>query len=64
MIVVDTNLIGHLDLENSSSLLAEQVFLRDPHWVAPIFALARIIHEGLWRVQQAEIVGTLNPRRD
>ena len=36
MIVVDTNLIGYLYLENSSSLLAEQALLKDPEWAAPI----------------------------
>jgi predicted nucleic acid-binding protein len=36
MIVVDTNLIGYLYLENPSSLLAEQALLKDPQWTAPI----------------------------
>jgi predicted nucleic acid-binding protein len=36
MIVVDTNLIGYLYLENSSSALAEQALLKYPHWAAPI----------------------------
>lgn len=36
MIVVDTNLIGYLYLEGEHSLLAEQAWLKDAEWVAPV----------------------------
>jgi predicted nucleic acid-binding protein len=36
MIVVDTNVIGYLYLSSDRSTQAEQAFIRDPHWVAPL----------------------------
>jgi predicted nucleic acid-binding protein len=36
MIVVDTNIIGYLYLSSDRSTQAEQAFIRDPHWVAPL----------------------------
>lgn len=36
MIVVDTNLIGYLYLESKHSLLAEQAWLKDKQWAAPL----------------------------
>jgi predicted nucleic acid-binding protein len=36
MIVVDTNIIGYLYLTSEHSSLAEQVLLKDPHWIAPL----------------------------
>lgn len=36
MIVVDTNLIGHLYLGSPRSAQAEQVYRQDPHWAAPL----------------------------
>jgi predicted nucleic acid-binding protein len=36
MIVVDTNIIGYLYLTSERSEQAEQAFLKDPHWVAPL----------------------------
>ncbi len=36
MIVVDTNLIGYLFLSNEHSSHAEQILIKDPHWIAPV----------------------------
>jgi predicted nucleic acid-binding protein len=36
MIVVDTNIIGYLYLAGERSLQAEQVFVTDPMWAAPL----------------------------
>ena len=36
MIVVDTNVIGYLYLTSELSDQAEQAFLKDSHWVAPL----------------------------
>jgi predicted nucleic acid-binding protein len=36
MIVVDTNIIGYLYLTSEHSSQVEQVFTKDPHWVAPL----------------------------
>lgn len=36
MIVVDTNIIGYLYLESDHTSQVEQVFFKDPNWVAPL----------------------------
>lgn len=36
MIVVDTNIIGYLYLTSERSAQVEQVFQKDPQWVAPV----------------------------
>jgi predicted nucleic acid-binding protein len=36
MIIVDANLIGALLLQSEQSLLASQIFERDPDWYAPL----------------------------
>jgi predicted nucleic acid-binding protein len=36
MIVVDTNIIGYFYLASEHSGQVEQVFSKDPHWVAPL----------------------------
>ena len=36
MIVVDTNIISYFYLNSEYSALAEQIFQRDPIWVAPL----------------------------
>jgi len=36
MIVVDTNIIGYLFITGEFSNEAENVFIKDPHWTAPL----------------------------
>ncbi len=36
MIVVDTNIIGYLFITGEFSSEAENVFIKDPHWAAPL----------------------------
>lgn len=47
MIVVDTNIIGYLFLASPRSTEAEQAFLKDPQWAAPI----------LWRSELRNVLG-------
>jgi predicted nucleic acid-binding protein len=46
MIVVDANLIGYLFIAGENSLLAAEVFARDPDWYAPL----------LWQSEMRSIV--------
>jgi predicted nucleic acid-binding protein len=48
MIVVDTNLIGHLFLSSERSAQAEQALQCDPHWAAPL----------LWRSELRNVLAT------
>jgi len=36
MIVVDTNIIAHFWLPSDGSELCEQLFQKEPHWIAPL----------------------------
>ena len=61
MIVVDTNVIGYLYLNNQHSAQAEQALRQDPEWVAPILwrselrnVLALYIHRNLLSLQDAQ----------
>ena len=36
MIVVDTNIIGYLFITGEFSNETESVFIKDPHWIAPL----------------------------
>ncbi len=53
MIVVDTNVIGHLFLSSEQSLLAERALQKDNEWAAPI----------LWRSELRNVL-TLYMRKD
>ncbi len=46
MIVVDTNVIGHLYLTSERSQQAEQALRRDPQWAAPL----------LWRSEMRNVL--------
>lgn len=48
MIVADTNLIAHLCLRSKETSLAEEVFLRDSFWMAPL----------LWRYEMKNLLVT------
>jgi predicted nucleic acid-binding protein len=53
MIVVDTNIIGYLYLTSERSGQAEQAFLQDPHWAAPL----------LWRSELRNVLAMYMRRR-
>ena len=53
MIVVDTNVIGYLYLTSERSGQAEQAFLQDPHWAAPL----------LWRSELRNVLAMYMRRR-
>ena len=46
MIVVDTNIIAHFWLPSSQSDLCDQLFQKEPHWIAPL----------LWRSEFRNVV--------
>jgi predicted nucleic acid-binding protein len=63
MIVVDTNIIGYLYLSSERTEQAEQAFVKDSEWAAPLLwrsefrsVLAQYIRRGVLRVEEAEQV--------
>ena len=53
MIVVETNIIGYLYLENDRSPLAEQALIKHPHWAAPL----------LWRIELGNVLALFIRRK-
>lgn len=65
MIVVDTNVIGHLFLSNEQSVLAELALERDSEWAAPILwrsefrsVLTLYMRKGILQLDQAQWIMT------
>ncbi len=63
MIVVDTNIIGYLYLSSKRTEQAEQAFLKDSQWVAPLLwrsefrsVLAQYVRRGILTVEEAQQV--------
>ncbi len=54
MIVTDTNLLAHLLLGGSGTVLAREVFLRDPEWAAPF----------LWRSEFRSVLAQYVRKRE
>lgn len=50
MIVADTNLIAYLWISGEKSELADQVFQKDPSWIAPV----------LWRSEFRNVLSMLD----
>ena len=60
MIVVDTNIIGYLYLNNEHSPVVEEALVKDPEWVAPLLwrsefrsVLALYMRQGLLSFEDA-----------
>lgn len=65
MIVVDTNVLAYLYISGDHSALAEQIYLIDPDWVAPILwqselrnVLATYMRQSLLDLQSATAIMT------
>jgi predicted nucleic acid-binding protein len=54
MIVADTNLLAYLFLEGPGTILAREVFIRDPEWAAPF----------LWRSEFRSVVAQYLRKRE